>query len=334
MTRQAVGRADSPRAQASSGPLVSVVLCTRNRARLLERALSTLVVQTLPQYKYEVLVVDNASADATAEVVKRFTKGHPALRYLREETIGLSHARNRGWRTADGTYVAYTDDDCLLPEQWLEVAERTISELRPAVFGGPYFPVYDAAKPSWFRDEYRSSTHGDKAHALCSERLLPGGNLFVRKDLLVALGGFRADFGMSGNRIGYGEESDFQHRLRKTEPDSLLWYEPSLFVYHLVRAERLRWPWLIRQFFSKGRDVYLTRSDHTALTLSRARLAAKMTKVLTAMAADGVIGTLLRSRDQYPHYQNYLYENTSNYLRTLGKLWAQWQRVGTKEGPQ
>jgi glucosyl-dolichyl phosphate glucuronosyltransferase len=53
-------------------PLISVVICTRNRARLLSRALTSVVEQTFPRRDYEILVVDNQSTDRTHEIVKQF----------------------------------------------------------------------------------------------------------------------------------------------------------------------------------------------------------------------------------------------------------------------
>jgi len=92
--------------------LVSVVIPTCNRARLLVRALQSVIAQTYPDL--EIIVVDDASSDDTAEVVQRLGDGR--IRYLRHDIRrGGSAARNTGIRAAKGAYIAFLDDD----DEWL-----------------------------------------------------------------------------------------------------------------------------------------------------------------------------------------------------------------------
>lgn len=155
--------------------LISVILCTYNRADLLATALQTLCEQSLDKREYEVIVVDNNSADETRQVAEAFCRDYANVRYVFETRQGLSHARNRGWREARGEYVAYTDDDCKLPSQWLAVAKQVIEEISPGVLGGPYFAFYNTPKPRWFKDSYGSRDLGDQARALTTSEFLVGG---------------------------------------------------------------------------------------------------------------------------------------------------------------
>ena len=97
--------ADVVRSEAMSPPLISVIVCTHNRANLLRRTLTSLVCQEFPIAGYEILVVDNASSDDTPDVVQAF-RDRANVRYLREDCLGLCVARNTGWRAAAGRYVA------------------------------------------------------------------------------------------------------------------------------------------------------------------------------------------------------------------------------------
>ena len=106
--------------------LFSVVICTYNRASLLPTALQTVCEQALDCTEYEVLVVDNNSTDETRFVTESFMQRYSNVRYCFEPQQGLSYARNRGWREARGKYVAYTDDECKVPPQWLTVAKEVI----------------------------------------------------------------------------------------------------------------------------------------------------------------------------------------------------------------
>lgn len=100
--------------------LVSVVIPTHNRAALLKRALQSVLAQTYQNL--EIIVVDDASSDATHEVVGDFVD--PRIRYIRHEASkGGSGARNTGIRAARGEYIAFLDDD----DEW--VPEKTREQL-------------------------------------------------------------------------------------------------------------------------------------------------------------------------------------------------------------
>jgi hypothetical protein len=108
--------AAAPPRPAASGPLVTVLICTRERPEALARSLATALAQTYAPM--EVLIVDNAPAsDATRQLVESVADDR--VRYLREERPGLSRARNTGVRNAHGAIVAFTDDDVLLDPDWL-----------------------------------------------------------------------------------------------------------------------------------------------------------------------------------------------------------------------
>ncbi len=100
---------------------ISVIIATRNRAELLRNALSSLARQT--RFPDEVVVVDNASTDATGEVALSF-QGLLKLKLVREDRAGVPHARNAGLRTASGDVVAFIDDDCEAEPSWLAEIER------------------------------------------------------------------------------------------------------------------------------------------------------------------------------------------------------------------
>ncbi|MFF8291158.1 glycosyltransferase [Streptomyces sp. NPDC016309] len=97
-------------------PRTSVVVATRERAGQLARALDSLLAQDHPDY--EVVVVDNAPrTGATRELVERTYTGR--VRYVREDAPGLAAAHNRGVAAADGTVIAFTDDDVVADPHWL-----------------------------------------------------------------------------------------------------------------------------------------------------------------------------------------------------------------------
>ncbi|MGB5916428.1 MAG: glycosyltransferase family A protein, partial [Phormidesmis sp.] len=96
-------------------PLISAIICTHNREQYLGAAIDSLLAQTLDCY--EIIVVDNASTDATAAIAKSRVDSaannaaNTKVRYIYEPTLGLSVARNRGAKEAQGEILAYLDDD-------------------------------------------------------------------------------------------------------------------------------------------------------------------------------------------------------------------------------
>src|SRR5690348_12347934 len=89
-------------------PSCSVVICTRDRPRYLERCLNALGALDYPCF--EIVVVDNAPSDGrTRDLAQR-----RQARYVVEPTPGLSRARNRGALESTGEIVAYLDDDAIV----------------------------------------------------------------------------------------------------------------------------------------------------------------------------------------------------------------------------
>lgn len=300
-------------------PELTVAVCTRNRAALLAGLLRSLSDQSGTTLAYEVLVVDNGSEDDTVKVAYAARDAGLPLRYEREPVVGLSHARNCAWQVARGQYIAYTDDDCLVPPHWVATATKIIRELAPAAFGGPFRPFYAGAKPRWYRDEYGSSGGSDEPHHLLPNESIAGGNLFFRRCLVRELGGFSPDLGMRGAAIGYGEETALLIEMRQRFPDQVYYYDPSLCVKHLVRPEKLSLTWRARQLFSGAPSKY--RALHGARPpTGRRQLALDLAKCVGRLARDVVWGSIRSDRSRFPFIHNYLYEIGLCELETLGLL--------------
>jgi glycosyltransferase involved in cell wall biosynthesis len=310
----------------SGVPTISVVICTFNRADLLAAALESVCVQTIDPCLYEIIVVDNNSMDNTNVVVDLSCRRHFNIRYYRESQQGLSHARNRGWREARGEYVAYCDDDCRVPEQWLAVAADIIRRVSPGAFGGPYYAFYQSAKPRWFKDSYGSHTHGEEARLLDLNEFLDGGNFFCRRSLLEEFGGFNSALGMSGRKIAFGEETAFLRAVRSSKPQELIYYDPKLYVYHLVAARKMTLGWLIRQRFLDGRYSYRVFGDELRKTGSPTLVALKAVGAAAIFCLDLARAVVGRDRVQYPYWQNYLYEHSFRYVRMLGGLYEHYRQ--------
>jgi GT2 family glycosyltransferase len=99
-------------------PFVSVVIPTHNRPDRIQSCLRTLLALDYPNY--EIVVVDNApSGPETADYIQQTYGDNPQIRYVREDRVGGSWARNRGIIEARGEMVAFADDDIVVDTHWL-----------------------------------------------------------------------------------------------------------------------------------------------------------------------------------------------------------------------
>ena len=321
-------RGKNKTAQITEGALViSIVICTRNRADSLAHVLETTCKQGLAEFGYEIIVVDNGSLDHTRQVTETFSQKFSNVRYILEPRCGLSNARNRGIREAKGRYVAYLDDDCRAPANWLVVAGEIIDSVKPAVFGGPYYPFYDSPKPYWWKDRYGTFEEFSSPRPLRRHEYLRGGNLFIQHKLFETISGFDVDYGMSGRNLAYGEETELQKRIRAGMPDAIIYYDPKLYVYHLVSSEKMSLCWTLRSCFMGGRCSYHIFEDEISRKtgVSRLKLHSKFVLTLLRFVANFLVRLFLRDRKQSPHLQNVFYENTVEYIAKLGRIYEKYK---------
>lgn len=129
---------------------LSVIIATKDRAEYLDRALESLAKQ-IGAPSFEVVVVDNGSTDATAQIVERARAQHPfGVDYVFEERPNRGAARNRGLAVAKGHIVVFCDDDVYAPPGWLAAHEAAHDGPR-LIVNGPIVNVpsyHERPKPA------------------------------------------------------------------------------------------------------------------------------------------------------------------------------------------
>lgn len=106
---------------------ISVVICTHNpREDYLRRVLKALDLQTLCKDLWELLLIDNASAESLSE--KYDLSWHPNARHVREEELGLTPTRIRGIRETCADLLVFVDDDNVLAPNYLDQAFKIAHE--------------------------------------------------------------------------------------------------------------------------------------------------------------------------------------------------------------
>ncbi len=240
---------------------VSVVIATYNRARLLEGTLGALASQDVPRsLEWEIVVVDNNSSDATAQVVAGFAKTTAIpVRYVFEPQQGLSHARNRGVREARGSILAFSDDDVLPAPDWIAQVAAAIDRWNAHGVGGRILPRWETPPPAWLTGNWRllrrlslMGFEGSRLLALPLDRepQVWGANMAFRRDLFDRVGGFDPRRGISGSRLFRGEESDLIDRA--LELGLRIAYDGALTVHHRIGSDRMQKAYFRRLTFDSA----------------------------------------------------------------------------------
>lgn len=245
---------------------ISPIICTHNRAAYLPQAIRSLMEQSIGRDDYEIIVVDNASTDATRDVTTRLMQEAPNLRYIYEGTSGLSSARNRGIKEAVAPVVAFLDDDGLAANDWLAaILDAFAIEPRPACVCGPVEPWWEIPKPGWFPASLLGCHHldyGPQSHWCNYPAEYPiGCNMAFAKHCVDEVGGFNVLL------HNYNDETELTRRI--VEHGGAIFYEPRARVRHLVEKERLSLSWQMKRHYREGVSVAIAADSKAHLARTR-----------------------------------------------------------------
>jgi len=238
-------------------PLISVVIATFNRTRYLEKCLTAMLVNTYD--KYEIIIVDQGRGAQTKNLVEEQFSSSNKVRYVHTDTVGLSHARNLGWKMAKGEIIAFIDDDAIPEKMWLEAYVYVFTEIVPfpGLAGGKIEPIWEAKLPEWYpkEREFLLATYdiGDNIKLFPETALPIGANFAILRTILEDLGGF-------DDRIGFNESrrksmiagEDSLVGLRARDAGYAIMYQPDAKVYHHIGASKLTRKYFFRRHYWEG----------------------------------------------------------------------------------
>ncbi|MDR3567100.1 MAG: glycosyltransferase [Syntrophobacteraceae bacterium] len=216
----------------------SVIIPAYNAQSTLPALLDSLAHQGYPE-DFEVIVVDDCSTDATADICRRF-----GCKFLCcPKNCGPASCRNQGSAGAKGEFLVFTDSDCIVSSDWLQCFERALAlkdsdaimgklVLLPSTIMGDAISAlgFPAGGSIGFDKVWRVSEDGyTKSLSSC--------NFAIRRDIFLELGGFDQSFPHAG-----GEDSFLAHCL--VAAGYKIRYRPEVIAYHPAREsffEFLRW---------------------------------------------------------------------------------------------
>ena len=218
----------------------SFIIPVFNRPDEIKELLESLLLQTYSK-GFEVVIVEDGSTIPAKDVVELF-KGRLNISYYQKPNSGPGDSRNYGMKLAQGNYFIVLDSDCILPPQYLEEAEKSLSQEFVHCYGGP-----DAAHPS-FSDVQKAinyamtsflTTGGIRGRKDAVNKFQPRSfNMGISKEAFVKTGGY-------GN-IHPGEDPDLTIRIWEKGYETKL--IPEAFVYHKRRIDWNKFYMQVKKF--------------------------------------------------------------------------------------
>lgn len=192
---------------------VSIILCSYNRADHLEKTLRSFREVKVPEdWTAELILVDNASTDTTAEVMQAFDHPEMPVRVVREDKQGVNNARNRAVEKAQGQVFLFTDDDVRFPRGWIKgMCTPILQDDADAVAGG--VELAGTVQRDWMTPRHRellAST--ERIHAESPDRMV-GANMAVGKHVFDTIPKFDPELGPG--QLGLGGETLFALQMRE-----------------------------------------------------------------------------------------------------------------------
>lgn len=243
---------------------LSIIICTRNRAFILPDCLDSLCKQSIPINQFELILIDNGSTDQTPKIAQDYANKFRYFQYIYEPKIGLSHARNFGYHQATGPWVIYLDDDAKASANFIERALWVIEHHGFDFFGGMYYAWFKYGRPRWLSETYGTKEKLLEEVGYLEKGFASGGIMAVKKEVISKLGGFVPSLGMKMG-LGYGEEDEFQMRLRAN--NYRLGFDPEWYIDHCILPNKLKLTWHFKAAYAQGRDQAIIFKRYSGLVI-------------------------------------------------------------------
>jgi len=255
----------------------SVVIPTFNRQETLRQCLIALQEQDYPDY--EVIVIDDGSTDKTAEII---AQEFPQVRYFRQQNQGPAVARNYGIQEAIGEIIAFTDDDCLPPKDWLTRLADGYKRYPYVVgVGGILQATQETINSNIFaRYEYYNTTqlYEAKDKEVVGGFECPAGgtaNMSYLRQTLLDVNGFDENF-----PVAAGEDADI--KLQICNKGHKLLYLPIVVIH----KQEYNWPRFRHQCYVRGIGANYFEQKHGSGYPSRFKTILRVIKRLITFPLD------------------------------------------------
>jgi glycosyltransferase involved in cell wall biosynthesis len=243
---------------------ITVIIPTYNRCTRLNILFESLLNQTFPQSKYEVIVIDNGSTDDTKEVCDRFSNQFENFAYIFTKDPGLHVGRHEGLKHANSEILSFIDDDVRLFPSWLQGVSNSFAQDKVVLVGGANIPEFEITPPLWLKNMWeREISPGKKAigslsvldfgDQICeiSPYYVWGCNFSIRKRILLEANGFHPD-SFPSNLIFLRGDGETAVSSYIKQSGLITLYNPQASLYHFVPASRMTVNYFLQRSFNQG----------------------------------------------------------------------------------
>ncbi len=251
---------------------ISVAVCTYRRFDWLKKCLENIKNQTLPQSQFKIIVIDNSLQPDQSRAFCDSLVGFDNLEYIITDRCGIGYARTVAMDKCSTEFLAFTDDDCLVPPDWAENILKAFDRHGEGVgvIGGRVEPNWETQRPAWLDDDLLPplgliNWGGDKDIFIdhnASQWLLTA-NAAYRTTALRAAGGFPPHLGRK-RKLPLAQEEFAANDAMKALGYDLV-YSPALTVRHFIPTARAKQKMLCRDAFWDGVSQVLFRSHDVAM---------------------------------------------------------------------
>jgi glycosyltransferase involved in cell wall biosynthesis len=239
--------------------MLTVLIATHNGAYTLPSAFEAYCQLRPPAGGWNCVVIDNASTDATKEIIHSFMNRLP-LAYHFEPGIGKNSALNAGLSMAKGDLVVFTDDDTLPHPDWLaEMRRAADSNPSFSIFAGSVIPRWEIPPEPWITSWVQKGpvftlTDPSQEDGPIRAYSVFGTNMAIRADVFQA--GYRYNTSIGPRPGGYAMGSETELTLRLENAGFAAWYCKAAMVEHMIRKFQMERGWILRRATRYGRGKY------------------------------------------------------------------------------
>jgi len=249
--------------------LVSVVVCTYSleNCQSLIQAVDSLLEQT--HRKTEIIIVVDENKDLYERILEVWSAQDNIKLVVTEENLGAFGAGNVGVEIAQGSIIAFMDDDAIAERDWLENLAVTYENLNVISVGGKALPRWLSGKPRYLPEEMYwlvGVTHeGFAEEEVVEVRNTFGLNMSFRREVFEEIGLFNTELGFAkgGNSYMQGAEAEFALRMKQALGKGVM-YNPSAIVYHKIPPSKVEVKILLKRAFYQGYSKAKLKRLHTS----------------------------------------------------------------------
>jgi len=231
-------------------PFVSIIIAARNEELNIGNCLQSIINQTYPQNRWEVIVTDDHSTDETVAIIHSYKKENIRAINLADFTQNkiLNSYKKKSIETAiqfaKGELIVTTDADCVVPEKWLETLVTFYKEKKPVFVALPVVFQNPLSQDSFFKSFFNTFQSLDfmtlqgitgasvfkKFHSMCN-----GANLAYEKKVFYEVNGFEGI-----DEIASGDDMLLMHKIQEVYPEKIMFLKSTDVIVQTKPAETLK----------------------------------------------------------------------------------------------